>query len=383
MTRPIRSDGDYEKALKRAEILMRSPKPEARDELEVLQALTEQWERREYVLSAPTPVEAIKFRMQQQNLKPRDLETYLGSKSRVSEILSGTRSLTIDMIRALHYHLHIPANVLIGAPEQLPKDKAVPAAAALRKLQSYRVMKSKEDVGAFVRRAFGGPSPIPLMRKTRTERTNAKTDVAALEAWCAAVLVRSGSVVVKPLKANLGMVEARKLAALSSQADGPTKVAKTLANWGIVFVALPHLPGTYLDGAAMCRADRTPIIAVTVRHDRLDNFWFTLLHEFCHVAKHLGDGASVILDDLDVKGHDQIEQEADKFAQDALVPPDMWKLASSSDITGEELKSIAEMARVHPSIVAGRWQRTFDDYRRFSKLMVRGEIRAQLEMENN
>ena len=362
---------------------MRSSTPEERDELEVIQALTEQWERRNHVLRAPTPIEAIRFRMQQQDLKPRDLETYLGSKSRVSEILSGTRSLTIDMIRALHRHLHIPADVLIGESEQLPKDKIVPAPAALRKLQTYRVMKSKEDVGAFVRRAFRGPSPIPLMRKTRTERTNAKTDVAALEAWCAAVLIKSDSVVVKPLKANLGMPEARKLAVLSSQIDGPTKVAETLASWGVVFVALPHLPGTFLDGAAMCRADKTPIIAITARHDRLDNFWFTLLHEFCHVAKHLGQDASVIVDDLEVKGHDQIEQEADEFAQNALVPPSIWKLANSLDITGDELQSVAANAKVHPSIVAGRWQRTFNDYRRFSKLMVRGEIRGQLGIQDD
>lgn len=376
--RPIRSDGDYEKALKRAEALMETSTSDERDELEILQALIEQWERRQYSWEAPTPVEAIKFRMKQQNLKPRDLESYLGSRARVSEVLSGTRSLTIDMIRALHRHLEIPADVLLGAPAQLPKDRSAPSPAALRTLRTFRLMKTKEDVGAFVRRAFGQASPIPLMRKTRTERTNAKTDLAALEAWCAAAIIKSQQVDVGPLRSGLGMEEARELAALSCADDGPTQVGSKLAGWGIVFVALPHLPGTFLDGAAMCRTDKTPVIALTIRHDRVDNFWFTLLHEFCHVAKHLGKDAPIIVDDLDVKGHDLIEHEADTFAQNALIPPSIWRLANSPEMTGDEIRAVAQKAKVHTSIVAGRWQRTFDDYRRFSKLLVRGEIRDQL-----
>lgn len=376
--RPIRSDGDYEKALKRAEALMETSTSDERDELEILQALIEQWERRQYSWEAPTPVEAIKFRMKQQNLKPRDLESYIGSRARVSEVLSGTRSLTIDMIRALHRHLEIPADVLLGAPAQLPKDRSAPSPAALRTLRTFRLMKTKEDVGAFVRRAFGQASLIPLMRKTRTERTNAKTDLAALEAWCAAAIIKSQQVDVGPLRSGLGMEEARELAALSCADDGPAQVGSKLAGWGIVFVALPHLPGTFLDGAAMCRTDKTPVIALTIRHDRVDNFWFTLLHEFCHVAKHLGKDAPIIVDDLDVKGHDLIEHEADTFAQNALIPPSIWRLANSPEMTGDEIRAVAQKAKVHTSIVAGRWQRTFDDYRRFSKLLVRGEIRDQL-----
>jgi len=71
------------------------------------------------------------------------------------------------------------------------------------------------------------------------------------------------------------------------------------------------------DGAAICRGDGAPLIALTLRYDRLDNFWFTLLHEFAHVSCHLSGDTSVILDDLDVKGSDKIEAEADEFARNA------------------------------------------------------------------
>jgi HTH-type transcriptional regulator/antitoxin HigA len=147
---------------------------------------------------------------------------------------------------------------------------------------------------------------------------------------------------------------------------------------------MPHLPGTYLDGAAMRRpADGAPVIALTLRHDRIDNFWFTLLHEFCHVARHLGAESSLIVDDLEVASRAKLELEADAFAQEALVPKGTWKLADNPELTSEEVTDVASRAGVHPSIVAGRWQRTYSDYRRFSKLIIRGEVRSLLNFESD
>ena len=68
----------------------------------------------------------------------------------------------------------------------------------------------------------------------------------------------------------------------------------------------------------MCRRDGTSVIGVTLRHDRIDNFWFTLLHEFAHVCCHLSEDRQVILDDLEVGSDDGIEAQADAFASDAL-----------------------------------------------------------------
>ena len=96
---------------------------------------------------------------------------------------------------------------------------------------------------------------------------------------------------VRNIRADWG----NDLARLSVHADGPARVAKVLRSFGIVFVVLEHLPGTYLDGAALRRSDGVPVIAITLRYDRLDNFWFTLIHEFCHVACHLSADTPVIL----------------------------------------------------------------------------------------
>jgi HTH-type transcriptional regulator/antitoxin HigA len=217
-----------------------------------------------------------------------------------------------------------------------------------------------------------------MLRKTRTERTNAKTDLAALEAWCAAALVRAEKVTIKKTKISDPKKAARRLAQLSALPDWQDQIVTALHGMGIILVILEHLPGTFLDGAAMCRGDGVPVIALTLRHDRLDNFWFTLLHEFAHVVCHLSPDRPLILDDLDVASSETIEAEADSFARNALIPPTIWKQIVE-DSTTEEVIDAAEKAGVHPAIAAGRWRFEHSDYRRFSKLIGRGEVKSALK----
>lgn len=378
---PIRTEKDYKSCLERASTLVDRTDKESLDELEILQALVEKWEREHFEFRAPTPLEAIRFRMEQSGLKPRDLEPYIGSRARVSEVLSGKRQLSIDMIRALHQHLGIPAACLI-APVQsaAPAVSASPSMPAVKKLREIGAMKLRESFPAFVERAFGGAGATALLRKTRTERTNAKTDQAALAAWCAAVMLRADEIAIRNVKKlENKAAAARQLAKLSTRPKGPLEARKELARMGIILIKMDHLPGTYLDGAAMCRSDGIPIIALTLRHDRVDNFWFTLLHEFCHATKHLQEGRSLIIDDLDLKSSDELENEADSFAQEALIPSHIWQSAVSAKLRIKDVKRVAEQAGVHPAIVAGRWQRENNDFRRFSKMLGRGEVRAQFE----
>ena len=113
---PIRMDADHKAALARMDALMdaQAGSPEI-DELSVLAELVESCEARQFPIELPTPVEAIRFRMEQAGLEQRDLEPYIGNSGTVEEVLSGKRPLTLAMIRALHKHLGIPAEVLIRA----------------------------------------------------------------------------------------------------------------------------------------------------------------------------------------------------------------------------------------------------------------------------
>jgi len=112
--RPIRSKRDYEAALKEVERLWGAKlgTPDG-DRLDVLATLIDVYEATHYPMDPPDPVEAIKFRMEQQGLTRKDLEPLIGTRTRVAEILNRRRSLSIEMIRRLHKTLGISADVLI------------------------------------------------------------------------------------------------------------------------------------------------------------------------------------------------------------------------------------------------------------------------------
>ncbi len=113
--KPIRNSSDQESALKRIEALMsaRTDTTEG-DELEVLATLVDAYEKEQYSIDAPNPVDAIKFRMEQMGLDRKDLEPFMGSRSRVSEVMNKRRGLSLAMIRSLHKNLDIPLDALIG-----------------------------------------------------------------------------------------------------------------------------------------------------------------------------------------------------------------------------------------------------------------------------
>ncbi|QOJ27565.1 MAG: helix-turn-helix domain-containing protein [Ignavibacteriales bacterium] len=117
MLKPIKTSEEYENALARVYELIQLDLKEDSDEFIEYQTLVlfiEAYEEERYKFAPPHPIEAIKFRMDQMNVSPKQLELILGSRSRVSEILNGKRKLSLSMIRRLNKKLHIPAGVLIN-----------------------------------------------------------------------------------------------------------------------------------------------------------------------------------------------------------------------------------------------------------------------------
>ncbi len=116
--KPIRTEKDYEKALERVEKIMDAEfGSEEFDELEILSILIENYEAKHHKIDIPDPIEAIKFRMEQEGLKQKDLAELFGNKVRVSEVLNKKRRLTLDMIRNLHDNLNIPYDSLLNKYE--------------------------------------------------------------------------------------------------------------------------------------------------------------------------------------------------------------------------------------------------------------------------
>ena len=117
--KPIRTEADHKAALKEISALMEHD-PELGtaegDRLDILSTLVEAYENRHFPMDLPDPVEAILFRMEQQGLKPKDLEPMIGQRNRVYEILNRKRPLTMAMVWRLHKGLGIPAESLIRQP---------------------------------------------------------------------------------------------------------------------------------------------------------------------------------------------------------------------------------------------------------------------------
>ncbi len=373
--------------------------PEA-DEIDVLSLLIQKYEDEHFPLELPDPLEAIGFRMQQQGLTRKDLVPMMGSASKVSEVLSGKRPLSLSMIRRLHDGLGIPAEVLIREPgAELPADCTVewdrfPLADMVRHRYfpgfTGGLVKARKKVerlvGGLLRQAGLVDEALAFCRSSAHQRTNKSMDDYALLAWQARVLTKAAA--QPPAEPYCpGAVDGdflRAVARLSWSERGPSLVSEFLSRHGIAFVTEPHLPKTYLDGAAMTDAEGRPVVALTLRHDRIDNFWFTLLHELAHVALHLDGEAKAYFDDLDGSAAgDDLESEADSLAAEALIPQKVWRAAAArqSHLKADVL-ALARELDIHPAIIAGRIRHETGDFRKLARSFANnGVIRPQLGMD--
>lgn len=238
-------------------------------------------------------------------------------------------------------------------------------------------------VPAFFRQAAYALQPMALHR--RTFRSGSNPQMGALAAWEARVCILADRqrppsafdpATVTPDWLN-GLVR------LSPCEDGVRRARRYLFDAGIALILEPHLPGTLLDGAAMRSPSHIAIAALTLRHDRLDNFWFTLLHEVGHLVLHIREGGyQAIFDDTDAPDASPVEDEADRFAQEALIPEEQWRLCVSR-FTRTEKAVATDAARlgVHPAIIAGRIRREAGDYTLLRGLVGAGEVRPQAAQE--
>ncbi|KDP95572.1 MAG: ImmA/IrrE family metallo-endopeptidase [Alphaproteobacteria bacterium] len=234
-------------------------------------------------------------------------------------------------------------------------------------------------VPAFLRSGSARFVPAGLHRKS--VRSNGAVHEPAIAAWEARVRQLAArnppTATFDPALIDDAWIAA--LVALTLDADGPLKAVDHLRQIGIAFVVERHLPGTLLDGAAMGSFDGYGLIGLTLRHDRLDNFWFTLLHEIGHLKLHIGPEAfAAIFDDTESPSDERHEEEADGFARNALLPVAQWDLAVSRfSRTEKAVLTDAKRFGVGPAVIAGRVRREAGDYTVLRSLVGAGEVRRQ------
>ena len=396
----VKSEAQYREYMTRIEGLVTlDPAPDSPEgaELELLSLLVEDYERKNYHFDKPDPVEAVKFRMTEQGLRQADLVPYFGSRSRVSEFLSRQRPLTVGMIRLLSAGLGISAEVLVQETPAVASNEEAkgddidwslfPVKEMIKRgwihVDKRRIdsAKAADLARAFVEKAMGGARMGVLARRTVKGDAFAPEAICALTAWQARVLQKDTEPSYCPRGPfridKLSESFFRELAAFSPLEDGPLRAVDFLRDVGIAVVVEEHLAKTKLDGAAMLSASGVPVIGLTLRFDRLDNFWFTLMHECAHVWKHLSRPGDVILDRLvDAESTETIEKEANRIARDILISRAHWRSASVRQMpTKAGIVSFAREQGIHPAIVAGRLQRETENYAIFKDMIGQGAVK--------
>lgn len=401
--RVIKTQRDYDASLTHLSALMdeqfaSGSSKEA--ELELLALVIESYERSKVQPISPDPIEAILFRMDQQQLSKKDLVPYIGSLSKVSEVISRKRPLSLSMIRKLHMGLNIPAEVLIGSSEDEDVDLSSEPQYNYSKFplqemweRGYfadftggikQVKEYAEDLVRKFMRGELGDRVRPALLRARLHQSGSRVmDEYALLIWRICVLKKARSLKLTTQYKDGTITDEwlRDLAKLSRFEKGPSLAQEFLADNGIALVIEPHYKKTYLDGAAMLDDD-SPIVALTLRHDRMDNFWFALMHELVHVQKHLKASHMFIADNLDDKTRSSKEEhEADQGARDALIPAIEWeKSAAKITHSPENAIALANKLRIHPAIVAGRIRYETDNWRLLNGLLgAKGEVRKNFD----
>lgn len=225
--------------------------------------------------------------------------------------------------------------------------------------------------------------PAVALRRQRV-RSSAVVDSFALLAWECRVLhlARENEIKGQYDSSSLNEVWFKKLAQESRFNDGPVRAMKYLDKAGISLIIEPHLPHTHLDGAAFLHGE-IPIIGLTLRYDRIDNFWFVLFHELVHLIKHLRKGKKgEIFDDMESEP-DELEREADKLAGQMLIPDRAWEMALARYVRSKDsIIALAEELQINPAIIAGRIRNETKNHVILNELVGQGQARKHFPEVN-
>lgn len=387
----IKTEDEYKESLKLIEELMhKDPDPDSEDgeRLSLLVTLVKDYESNIFPESLPDPIDAILFRMEQQNLKPRDLIPYMGSRSKVSEVLSRKRPLTISMIRALEAGLGIPAKVLIKEPDEFRNDDDIVwSKFPLKEMEKRGYFGKKSLTNSNIKelmedffRPVGSPSQfMGMLRKSYYVRSVRPMDKQALTAWSAHI-VKKANKISYPSKFKSGIVDLafmQKFAKLSAETNSPLLAQNFLKDNGIALVIEPHFIQTYLDGGTIMTNKKLPVIGLTLRYDRLDSFWFTLMHELAHIALHYNQNINLFYDDLDKSDSNNTqESQADYLAGESLVSKSKWENSPAKLIPSPiAAESLAREIGVHIAIVAGKMRYEGESYQYLNTIVNQEKVR--------
>ena len=336
------------------------------------------------------PGRIIRRELEARGWQQKDLAQITGRPEQaISEIVNSKKRITAETARELAsafgtstaFWINLESHYQLDLAKRQQTERAIERRAQLRMKAPYRELINRgwiEDQDSLAGkerelcRFLGISSLEEESRLALAARHSAHgaPEQAAQIAWARRAEQLAGQQSVPDLAHTPLMEAIPNLLILSTVERDVARVPETLLALGIHFVIVPHLPQTYLDGAAL-HLDGRPVVALTLRYDRLDSFWFTLMHELAHlVLGHPG----IYLDRLD---GDRImskeEEEADALAADWLVDPEAYKdFVERGRFGNTSVERFAREQHRHPGIIAGRLQHDgLVEHKRYVKFRVK------------
>lgn len=326
------------------------------------------------------PGQHLRLKLQEKGWTQNEFATIIGrSRQAVIDILTGKTGITAEMAIALSaafdtsadYWMKLNSEYRLSRAEQDREPIATRAALydrfPIKDMQRrgwIRSTRDSDEIESELKRFFSVPSldtmpafPISARKVTRLEELS-----PAQRAWCFRARQLAGTLPVNVFRKERLPALRKELKACAVYLRSATKLPKLLSEAGIRFVVVEPLPGAKIDGATFWLKESAPVIAVSIRYDRIDAFWFTVMHEFAHV-----EAADALSIDSDLAGEDAIplnvkadsERAADAKAAASLVPPeelDSFIRRIGPLYSKERIIQFAHRIKMHPGIIVGQLQ---------------------------
>lgn len=339
------------------------------------------------------PGEFIKEEMAARSWIQRDLAFILGCKEQaINPILSGKRGISPEMAKALGNAFDVPAEFFLNLQKQYELELAQepsPGVAIRAKMQSSYPLREMirrgwiEDTNAALLVAqlmrffeVSAVSKIPYLAHAAKRSKYEEREIPGPQlAWLFRVRQIAKSISVSRYSERLLRDAILKLETLLMSPEDAAQVPRILSECGIRFIIVESLPGSKIDGVCFWLDDHSPVVGMSSRYDRIDNFWFVLRHELEHVlCKHGKAQEEEILDDFDGRGITEEEQIATSASLDFGVPSiklDSFLLRKKPFYYEKDVLAFAATVFRHPGIIVGQMQQRLNNHAYLRKYQVK------------
>ncbi|EKN6274145.1 TPA: ImmA/IrrE family metallo-endopeptidase [Yersinia enterocolitica] len=216
-------------------------------------------------------------------------------------------------------------------------------------------------------------------KNTALFRKSSSSNTSLINSWLSFVYEKEqfiSSVANVPVYSPLTIDFLKEFTKNSINEKFPIYAPKVLLDMGVILIYEEAIPTAKVDGVVYVNSYGNPVIALSLRFNRIDNYWFTLMHELSHVLLHYDLLGSPIIDDLENESEDLVEAQADRMALDSLIPRSMWRGCEvKNSLQEKDLFSFSKEIGIHPAIVAGRVRNERKCYNIFSKVVNNIDIR--------